>query len=149
MKILICLFGLALSLTCCKSQEKVTGRSDDFSAKLTEVFVKEDIRDSVFVENITPEPPIPLESVTTTQGKIPLHYCVIVGSFMYPRNAISLRNKLMLQGFSDASIYRNTAGMYRVSVLCEDSHEAAWEDVCRIRSEYPQYHDAWLLETKD
>lgn len=138
MRTMLCLWSIILGLACCKSHEKLVEQKSDFTFRPVVTEVKEYVRDSL---------PIPKETVILTEGCQPLHYCIIVGSFAYPQNAVRLRNQLMVEGFRDASIYRNAAGMFRVSVLCDDSYDSAWQEVCHIRQEYPQYYDAWLLET--
>ncbi len=146
MKTTLCLWGIILILVCCKSRERLVEQKFDFTSRPVNTGVKEEVRDSL-QGTAWPVKMVKQETVTLTQGCQPLHYCVIVGSFAYPQNAVRLRNQLMQEGFQEASIYRNAAGMFRVSILCDDSYESAWQEVCHIRSEYPQYYDAWLLET--
>jgi len=105
------------------------------------------IRDTMAAEE-KPEP-LKSEKIVKTQGCEIRHYCVIVGSFIYAQNAIHLRKQLIRQGFLGSSILKNDEGMYRVSAVCDNSHEEAWREVCRIRSQYPQYHEAWLLEVAE
>lgn len=144
--ILVLMIGLALSA--CHSEKKLMARRAGFvNTQPVGVTVQETVQDTLVIEE-TPESARP-EKVTKTQGADLMHYCVIVGSFIYEQNAVNLRNSLMRQGFLGSSIMQNAEGMYRVSAECNDSHAGAWQDVCRIRREFPQFHDAWLLETRN
>ncbi|MGL5681822.1 MAG: SPOR domain-containing protein [Marinifilaceae bacterium] len=88
------------------------------------------------------------EEVTLTQGAEIMQYCVIVGSFINDSNAINLRASLVQKGYTDSNIMQNRQGMYRVSVACSNSESAARSLLSKIRSNYPEFKDAWLLQTK-
>lgn len=85
------------------------------------------------------------EKVSDTPGKIGMEYYVIVGSFKSKQKAETLKNRLIGMGFKQSVLLLNEQGMYRVSVASLDNHTACWEEVCRIRKEYPQFSDAWEL----
>ena len=89
------------------------------------------------------------EKVGLTDGADLMRYCIIVGSFIYRQNAINLRSDLMCRGFLGCSIMQNSEGMYRVSAVCDDTHADAARELIRIRRQYPQFRDAWLLEVKE
>ena len=89
------------------------------------------------------------EKVGLTDGADLMRYCIIVGSFIYRQNAINLRSDLMRRGFLGCSIMQNSEGMYRVSAVCDDTHADAARELIRIRRQYPQFRDAWLLEVKE
>jgi len=55
----------------------------------------------------------------------------------------------MRRGFLGCSIMQNSEGMYRVSAVCDDTHADAARELIRIRRQYPQFRDAWLLEVKE
>lgn len=135
---------LGVLLTACHSQREMTEQ------RLTSVVAVPVGASSPEVSRDTVSPePVKTEAVVKTHGNELMHYCVIVGSFIYEQNAINLRNSLACQGFSNTSIMRNRQGMYRVSAGCDDSWQTAWNEVCRIRQHYPQFRDAWLLEVKE
>lgn len=151
MKTSMFILMIGLIFSGCHSKKQMMARRAAFvSTQPVEVAVQEKVQDTLVVEEtvVAVEPARP-EKVEKTQGAELLHYCVIVGSFIYEQNAINLRNNLIRQGFLGSSIMRNAQGMYRVSVACNDSHNTAWQEVCRIRQAYPEYKDAWLLETKN
>ena len=139
MRILICLLALAVTLTCCKSNKRMI--------RPVEVAVQEKVQDTLIVE----EEPVTVkkEKVGLTDGADLMRYCIIVGSFIYRQNAINLRSDLMRRGFLGCSIMQNSEGMYRVSAVCDDTHADAARELIRIRRQYPQFRDAWLLEVKE
>lgn len=146
MRIVFCILMTGLLFTACHSNKKMANLAKFTSVEPVNVTVQETVRDTLVVE----EEPLPArtEAVVKTHGADLMHYCVIVGSFVNKQNAINLRSSLMNKGFLGSSIMQNNEGMYRVSAECSDSHEEAWKEVCRIRSQYPQFRDAWLLEVK-
>ncbi len=148
MKTWIFILLAGLTLSACHSGKKMATRRAAYAETIpVEVAVHETIQDTVVIEEV-PQPAHP-EKVVRTQGNDLMRYCVIVGSFITEQNAINLRNNLIRQGFLGTSIMRNDEGMFRVSAGCNNSHEDAWQEVCRLRRLYPQFRDAWLLETND
>lgn len=147
MKAAIFILFMGCILTGCQTQKKISRPSASVTVVPAEVYTQETIRDTVVIEE-KPEP-VKSEKVVRTHGTDLMHYCIIVGSFIYEQNAVNLQNRLAELGFLCNSIMRNDEGMYRVSAECNNSHQDAWQEVCRIRRLYPQFHDAWLLEVKD
>lgn len=149
MKIVIFILMAGLALSACHSQKKMMARQAAYaSTEPVIVAVQETtVRDTVMVEE-TPEP-AQQEKVVKTQGAELMHYCIIVGSFIYEQNAANLRNSLIRQGFGESSVMRNSEGMYRVCAESSDSHATAWQEVVQLRRRYPQFKDAWLLEVKE
>lgn len=148
MRILICLLALAVTLTCCKSNKRMIRSEVGYvSTQPVEVVVQEKVQDILIVE----EEPVTVkkEKVGLTDGADLMRYCIIVGSFIYRQNAINLRSDLMRRGFLGCSIMQNSEGMYRVSAVCDDTHADAARELIRIRRQYPQFRDAWLLEVKE
>lgn len=146
MRILICLLALGMTLACCKSNKKMMRSEVGYvSARPVEVTVQERVQDTLIVE----EEPVKKEKVDLTDGADLMRYCIIVGSFIYQQNAINLRADLMRRGFLGCSIMRNSEGMYRVSAVCDNTHADATQELIRIRRQYPQFRDAWLLEVKE
>lgn len=82
-----------------------------------------------------------------THGDVLKLYNVIVGSFANETNAINLRNKLNGMGYTSI-IMRNENGMNRVSIAGFDEEAPARAELLRIREQYPEYADAWLLISK-
>lgn len=100
------------------------------------------------VVSVDPVAPVQQEKVTDTAGDTLRHFYVIVGSFKSKQKAEDLRRKLRFMGFKNSAILENEKGMYRVSAACFDTHAACWEEVFRIRKEYPQFRDAWGLSAE-
>lgn len=90
------------------------------------------------------------EEKVTPVDTLPIKACyVIVGSFKSKAKAEALKKRLIFMGFKDSSILINEQGMYRVSLASFDSHAKCWEEVNRIRKEYPQYADVWGLTVRE
>ena len=107
MRILICLFALAVTLTCCKSNKRMIRSEVGYvSTQPVEVAVQEKVQDTLIVE----EEPVTVkkEKVGLTDGADLMRYCIIVGSFIYRQNAINLRSDLMRRGFLGCSIMQNS-----------------------------------------
>ena len=75
-------------------------------------------------------------------------YFVIIGSFRIRDNAIEYQADIRQKGFSPV-LLRNEAGFYRVSVKSTDEILAAREEIRRIREQYEEHGDTWLLIRKD
>ena len=58
-----------------------------------------------------------------------------------------MRNKLNGMGYTSI-IMRNEAGMSRVSIAGFDEEAPARAELLRIREQYPEFADAWLLISK-
>lgn len=147
MKTAILILFLGGTLMACQTRKKMFRPSAAVTPVPAQVYTQETIRDTMVIE-AEPEP-VQSEKVVRTHGTELMHYCVIVGSFIYEQNAVNLQDKLVQLGFLCTSIMQNDEGMYRVSAECDNSHQDAWQEVCRIRRLYPQFHDAWLLEVKE
>ena len=87
------------------------------------------------------------ENVTMTHGDVLKRYNVIVGSFSNVDNAVKLQAKLNGLGYHSI-IMKNDAGMSRVSIAGFDEEEAAREELLKVREQYPEFADAWLLISK-
>ncbi len=74
-------------------------------------------------------------------------YFVILGSFSYRENAERFMQTLSAQGFLPVILLSET-GFNRVSVNSYDNEVAARTRIQRIRNNYPEYHDIWLLIRK-
>ncbi len=74
-------------------------------------------------------------------------YFVIVGSFIHRDNAERFTETLRGQGF-DPVILLSETGFNRVSVDSYDQEVPARTRIHHIRTNYPDYHDIWLLIRK-
>jgi hypothetical protein len=77
----------------------------------------------------------------------PSKYFVIIGSFRDPANAKKHQAQIKNDGFT-SEILKNSAGLYRVSVLATDDVTIARNRVRKIWADYPKYSDTWLLIQK-
>lgn len=87
------------------------------------------------------------ENVTMTHGDVMKRFNVIVGSFANETNAVNLRNKLNGMGYTSI-IMQNESGMNRVSIAGFDEEAPARAELLRVREQYPEFSDAWLLISK-
>ena len=71
----------------------------------------------------------------------------IVGSFSNVDNALKLQAKLNGMGYHSI-IMKNSAGMSRVSIAGFDEEASAREELLKVREQYPEFADAWLLISK-
>ncbi|MDR4988165.1 MAG: SPOR domain-containing protein [Bacteroidales bacterium] len=74
-------------------------------------------------------------------------YFIILGSFSYKDNAERFVETLKKQGFSPVVLLSET-GFHRVSVYSYDQEVPARTRIQQLRSNYPEYHDLWLLIRK-
>lgn len=137
MKITIYLLMIVLALAGCKSKKVYTSSVQQPVHQPVEEVVAQE-------EQVT----IKEEEVRLTHGTEMMHYCIILGSFINEQNAVDLRKSLIEKGFAKSSIMQNRQGMYRVSAVCYDDENQARTELLKIRRQYAQFHDAWLLITK-
>ena len=90
-----------------------------------------------------------VEKVVPVEREIPVtqSYFVIIGSFRNPDNAKRFQQQISRDNFR-SEILRSETGFYRVSVMATDDIEKARNEIRRIRTTYPKYHDTWLLIQK-
>lgn len=74
-------------------------------------------------------------------------YFVILGSFRSSENAARFKDALIDQGF-EPLILISESGLHRVSIDSFTDEIVARNRVNRIRNNYPEYKDAWLLIRK-
>jgi cell division protein FtsN len=74
-------------------------------------------------------------------------YFVILGSFRSVDNANRFLNALVTQGFEPV-ILISESGLHRISIDSFTDEIVARTRVQRIRNNYPEYKDAWLLIRK-
>lgn len=145
MKTLIYLFVVAMVFTGCKTNRGYTS-SVQRNAETTPVeeVVTQEEEETVVEEKV----PVRSEEVKLTHGTEMMKYCVILGSFVNEQYAVDLRNNLMEMGFTKSCIMQNNQGMYRVAAVCFSNEAQARAELIKIRHQYSQYADAWLLITK-
>ena len=137
MRIIVSVILLAFITISCGTNKRVY--APPFEEEETEsVVVKENVRTTAQNPTKKTENTKPVvsreENVTMTHGDVLKRYNVIVGSFSNVDNAVRLQAKLN--------------GMSRVSIAGFDEEGAAREELLKVREQYPEFADAWLLISK-
>ena len=150
MKIIVSVILLAFITVSCGTNKRVY--APPFEEEETEtVVVKENVQTTAQNPTKKTENTKPVvskeENVTMTHGDVLKRYNVIVGSFSNVDNAVKLQAKLNGMGYHSI-IIKNDAGMSRVSIAGFDEEEAAREELLKVREQYPEFADAWLLISK-
>ena len=150
MKIIVSVILLAFITVSCGTNKRVY--APPFEDEETETVVeKENVQTTAQNPTKKTENTKPVvskeENVTMTHGDVLKRYNVIVGSFSNVDNAVKLQAKLNGMGYHSI-IMKNDAGMSRVSIAGFDEEEAAREELLKVREQYPECADAWLLISK-
>ena len=150
MRIIVSVILLAFITVSCGTNKRVY--APPFEEEETEsVVVKENVRTTAQNPTKKTENTKPVvsreENVTMTHGDVLKRYNVIVGSFSNVDNALKLQAKLNGMGYRSI-IMKNSAGMSRVSIARFDEEGAAREELLKVREQYPEFADAWLLISK-
>lgn len=150
MKIIVSVILLAFITVSCGTNKRVY--APPFEEEETETVVeKENVQTTAQNPTKKTENTKPVvskeENVTMTHGDVLKRYNVIVGSFSNVDNAVKLQAKLNGMGYHSI-IMKNDAGMSRVSIAGFDEEEAAREELLKVREQYPEFADAWLLISK-
>ncbi|HJA14424.1 MAG TPA: SPOR domain-containing protein [Candidatus Butyricimonas faecavium] len=150
MKIIVSVILLAFITVSCGTNKRVY--APPFEEEETEtVVVKENVQTTAQNPTKKTENTKPVvskeENVTMTHGDVLKRYNVIVGSFSNVDNAVKLQAKLNGMGYHSI-IMKNNAGMSRVSIAGFDEEGAAREELLKVREQYPEFADAWLLISK-
>ena len=150
MRIIVSVILLAFITVSCGTNKRVY--APPFEEEETEtVVVKENVQTTAQNPTKKTENTKPVvsreENVTMTHGDVLKRYNVIVGSFSNVDNALKLQAKLNGMGYRSI-IMKNSAGMSRVSIAGFDEEEAAREELLKVREQYPEFADAWLLISK-
>lgn len=117
--------------------------------------------DSPYVEEQTPTPKpkvqAPPKNIVVREEKVKAiesetdktnyNYYVIIGSFRILDNAYNYKKQINEEGFKSV-ILENENGLYRVSVIATNAETDARNEISRIRSNYSQHSDVWLLISK-
>ena len=150
MKIIVSVILLAFITVSCGTNKRVY--APPFEEEETETVVeKENVQTTAQNPTKKTENTKPVvskeENVTMTHGDVLKRYNVIVGSFSNVDNAVKLQAKLNGMGYHSI-IMKNDAGMSRVSIAGFDEEDAAREELLKVREQYPEFADAWLLISK-
>ena len=152
MKSKIWVFGLVLtflfSLSACKSKES--------AYKAAYEAAKEKEMEESHVDEVTPVEKsrpttadavsVQKEKVTSVDGSGIKRFSVVIGSFMNRTNAVSLKDRMIGQGY-DAFLAQNERQMYRVIIATFDEKSSASSERSDIKEKYyPDFQDAWILE---
>jgi cell division protein FtsN len=150
MKSKIYLFGLVfiflLSLNSCKPKQSAYKAAYE-AAKARELR-ETNVRT---IEEVAPvakptEEDFQKEKVTVIEGSSIHRFNVVVGSFINPTNAKSLKERMERQGYAPV-LAQNEKGMYRVIVATFNNRSQAVEEREAVKERfYPEFKDAWLLE---
>ena len=84
------------------------------------------------------------EKVTVTHG-VADTYCIIVGSFGNPDNALRMMTTLKNEGYSNPCIMKNENNMNRACCASFSTESEARQKLGTVRN---KYSDAWLLIRK-
>ena len=150
MKIIVSVILLAFITVSCGTNKRVY--APPFEEEETEtVVVKENVQTTAQNPTKKTENTKPVvskeENVTMTHGDVLKRYNVIVGSFSNVDNAVKLQAKLNGMGYHSI-IMKTNAEMSRVSIAGFDEEGAAREELLKVREQYPEFADAWLLISK-
>ena len=150
MRIIVSVILLAFITVSCGTNKRVY--APPFEEEETEtVVVKENVQTTAQNPTKKTENTKPVvsreENVTMTHGDVLKRYNVIVGSFSNVDNALKLQAKLNGMGYRSI-IMKNSAGMRRVSIAGFDEEASAREELLKVREQYPEFADAWLLISK-
>ena len=150
MRIIVSVILLAFITVSCGTNKRVY--APPFEEEETEtVVVKENVQTTAQNPTKKTENTKPVvsreENVTMTHGDVLKRYNVIVGSFSNVDNALKLQAKLNGMGYRSI-IMKNSAGMSRVSIAGFDEEASARVELLKVREQYPEFADAWLLISK-
>lgn len=90
------------------------------------------------------------ESVTFVEGSPLKQYGVVVSSPTIKSNAVALMQKFASQGYNSSVAQAQVNGQthYRVVVCSFDTKAEAAQARDQVKSQHPEYSDAWLLYKK-
>ena len=103
------------------------------------------------IEEVEEEPIVEKEEVIVEEtGPVPDQndYFVIIGSFRVQPNAVKHQNAIKKDGFETSELLLNEEGLYRVSVMGSKDILDCRKEILRIRTQFPEYFDTWLLIRK-
>jgi cell division protein FtsN len=143
---------LLLSFNACKSKESAYKTAYE-AAKAKEI--KDNQNQTV--EETTPvtkptynvsTASVQKEKVTAVDGNGIKQFNVVIGSFVNKTNAVSLKDRMVNQGFQSL-LAQNARGMYRVIVASFSDKASAVAERERVKEKYyPDFQDAWILDNQ-
>ena len=89
------------------------------------------------------------EKVTVLDGAVIQQYSVVVGSFMNRTNAVSLKDRMINQGYKAFLALNEERGMFRVIVATFNDRASAAAERDRFKNRYPDnpdFQEAWILD---
>ena len=89
-----------------------------------------------------------VKAIESEPDKTNYKFYVIIGSFRIIENAQNYKSQLIDEGFSPV-ILENENGLYRISVKASNEETIARNEIARIRNNYKQHIDVWLLISKN
>ncbi|MDR2087225.1 MAG: SPOR domain-containing protein [Dysgonamonadaceae bacterium] len=150
MKSKVYLFGLAVtflfSLNACKpKQSAYKAAYEAAKARELQETTARPIEEVIPVAKPTEED-FQKEKVTLIEGNSIHRFNVVIGSFINPTNAKSLKERMEHQGYSPV-LAQNEKGMYRVILASFNNRSQAVDERDAIKERFsPEFADAWLLE---
>jgi cell division protein FtsN len=142
---------LGLSLTSCKSKQKITeitGANKPATTTTVTVTPKTTTPASTTattpVAEVTRSESFKLANGETNTSALSYKYHVVVGSFSVKENAFNLKSRLVSEG-NNALTVENENGMLRVIIASFNDYAVAHQKIDQIRGSYP---DAWVLVQK-
>jgi cell division protein FtsN len=151
MKSKICLLGLVFTLlfslnSCKPKQSAYKAAYEAAKARELQETKARPIEEETPVTRLSNSEDFQREKVTLVEGSGIQLYNVVIGSFINPTNAKSLRDRMLNQGYKPV-LAQNEKGMYRVIVASFDDRSRAVREREAIKDRfYPEFADAWLLQ---
>lgn len=142
---------LSLTIFSCKTKKAVT-KDSSTTTPVEQISTKIDDKSNVEPGNSDDMPIlIKTEEVSIAdnedQSKGGYAFYVIIGSFSKPENAVKFKKELSDKGFTPV-LLNGESGFVRVAVDQSNSEKDARALVLKIRKEYPEHTDVWLLKKK-
>ncbi len=150
-RIILVLIVLTLGFSC-KSTKKAAHQTaidtDNTSQVITETSHKaEEITPTVLEEPVV----VRTEEVRVMEDKVEseatFEFYVIIGSFSLNANADKYKAEMVNKGFTPTVLISET-GLFRVAVEQTHSENQARTVISRIRSQFPEHNDVWLLKRR-
>ena len=76
-------------------------------------------------------------------------FFVIVNSYTIPEYARERSKEWSKKGFKPRVIMRNMDGYYRLAVTSFNDYSDAMASALKLRKEYPEFKDAWVMNRSD
>jgi cell division protein FtsN len=151
-KTLFILIILSLTILSCKTKKAVVTQETPKATPVEQVAEVKTEEVQKATEPVIEKPiVVKTEEVSVAenedQSKEGYAFYIIIGSFSVPENAEKYKTQLIDKGFSPVLLNSET-GFMRVAVEQTNSENDARGVVMKIRKEYPEHSDVWLLKKK-